>query len=91
MLLDVIGGTAVEGNECVVDTAINPSQTIQGVIDTADNLGCPAILVTTMAQWESLLANPPLGAIIVNPLEALCQPQHGRCRTSFVRGLHTPA
>lgn len=67
MFLDVIGGTAVEGNECVVDTAINPSQTIQGVIDTADNLGCPAILVTTMVQWESLLANPPLGAIIVNP------------------------
>jgi len=67
MFLDVIGGTVVEGDEYVVDTSINPIQSMQGVLDTADRLGCPVTLVTTMAQWESVLANPPLGAITVNP------------------------
>jgi len=67
MNLDIIGGTAVEGGEYEVETSIAPIPSMQGALDTAERLGSPITLVTTLEQWDAILANPPLGAIVVNP------------------------
>lgn len=49
------------------DGEIDPIATANGLIDTAYELGCPVKIVTTIDEWESILQDPPQGAIVANP------------------------
>lgn len=45
----------------------NSSAVLAGAEETAIRLGIPYEKVTTTARWASILANPPKGAVIINP------------------------
>ncbi len=49
------------------DGEIDPDATVAGLVDTAYDLGCPVKIVTTIDEWESILLDPPQGAIVTNP------------------------
>ncbi|MEN3034803.1 MAG: hypothetical protein ABC537_00740 [Candidatus Methanosuratincola sp.] len=63
ILLDIDGFSAFIGNNGVQ----NSSAIIAGAEDAAVNLGIPYEKVTTISRWESILASPIDGAVVINP------------------------
>ncbi len=93
VILAIDGFSAVVGNKGVS----NSSAIVAGVEDAAIRLGIPYEKVTTMSRWQSILANPLDGIIVVNPYgggtpvppEGVESPEQFLRNLSYIVGNHS--